>query len=386
MNKKFLFTFLFLPLVGCQSLSDVRSVAELKKLSKKIDKQPHDVVGIYEQAKRTEKTISQETKTVRQLLAILEEVISKRWGKGNEQLPSKKKYVKYSNDYKARAIVDFNLGKVIIETIEQQTPSAMLTKATTATLLSPSDPNKNDIFSSKPFELSGEPFLYPQVADHEGKLVRFQWRADRYANHLVSKGINKKIANGKTIYWLEFNLLDNNQQLRKQKYSQHVLAAAKQYNVPASLIYAVIETESSFNPFAVSSAGAYGLMQVVPSTAGKDVYQKIKNKAGQPTKKVLFDVAQNIDIGSAYLHILKDNYLKAIQQKKSKHYAIISAYNGGAGNVLKTFDIRRDRAMDNINAAQPSQVYSKLRHQHPSLESRKYLEKVTAAEKGYLNN
>ena len=152
---------------------------------------------------------------------------------------------------------------------------------------------------------------------------------------------------------MEFDLLDNNQHLRKQKYSQHVLAAAKQYNVPASLIYAIIETESSFNPFAVSSAGAYGLMQVVPSTAGKDVYQKIKNKAGQPTKKVLFDVAQNIDIGSAYLHILKDNYLKAIQQKKSKHYAIISAYNGGAGNVLKTFDTRRDRAVDKINAAQP---------------------------------
>jgi membrane-bound lytic murein transglycosylase C len=102
-------------------------------------------------------------------------------------------------------------------------------------------------------------------------------------------------------------MVEQHQHLREEKYSQHVLASAKRYQISPQLIYGIIATESSFNPFAVSSANAYGLMQVVPSTAGADVYQRIKNKNGAPSKQQLFDPAFNIDIGSAYLHILNNN-------------------------------------------------------------------------------
>ncbi|MFT4930050.1 MAG: membrane-bound lytic murein transglycosylase C, partial [Phenylobacterium sp.] len=147
--------------------------------------------------------------------------------------------------------------------------------------------------------------------------------------------------------------------------------------------YAIIETESSFNPFAVSSANAYGLMQVVPSTAGKDVYQRIHKKPGMPSKQVLFTPKDNIDIGTAYLHILQNNYLNKINNQQSRHFAMISAYNGGAGNVFKTFSPNRSEAPKVINKLPASGVYHQLTKQHPRAESRRYLEKVTKAEKNY---
>lgn len=76
------------------------------------------------------------------------------------------------------------------------------------------------------------------------------------------------------------------------------------------LIFAIIETESRFNPFAISSANAYGLMQIIPSTPRKDVYSRVKGLKGRPAVDVLFDADANLDIGAAYRHLLDDMYLK----------------------------------------------------------------------------
>jgi len=178
-------------------------------------------------------------------------------------------------------------------------------------------------------------------------------------------------------------MVSQHNELRQQKYASYVNAAAKEYNVSPSLIYGIIETESHFNPFAVSKANAYGLMQIIPSTAGRDVYDKVLNKPGMPSKQTLFDAQANIHIGTAYLHILQTRYLVKINTWLSRHYAIISAYNGGAGNVFNTFSRDRAAAPDVINRLTPLQVYSKLTTAHPKAESRRYLEKVLEAKKKY---
>ncbi|MDY6952858.1 MAG: transglycosylase SLT domain-containing protein [Thermodesulfobacteriota bacterium] len=51
------------------------------------------------------------------------------------------------------------------------------------------------------------------------------------------------------------------------QYDQHILEAAHRYGVPFSLIKAIIQAESDFDPYAVSDAGACGLMQIMPETA-----------------------------------------------------------------------------------------------------------------------
>ena len=62
---------------------------------------------------------------------------------------------------------------------------------------------------------------------------------------------------------------------------------------------------------------------------------------------------------------------------------MISAYNGGAGGVLTTFNSNRSRAIDDINRLNPNQVYWALTKKHKNAEARRYLEKVTAYKKEF---
>lgn len=323
--------------------------------------------------------INQLNKRFKELKNIIESI----WGKDNSQLPSKKKYVKYTNKYQSKALVDFEQGHIIVETIATKEPIEKLQKAIVTTLLTSENPANTDIFSDKSPTLQGKPYLLGQVVDQDNKAIEYQWRANRFAQYLITKQLKQKRANGKTIHYVEIAMVNKHQQLRKNKYANYVLASANRYQIKPELIFAVIETESSFNPFAVSSSNAYGLMQIMPQTAGKDVYQRILKKSGVPSKQTLFKAEQNIEIGTAYLHILEQQYLKTINSAQSKHYAMISAYNGGAGNVFKTFDSNRSRAAKKINKLTSMQVFNSLTKRHPRAETRRYLSKVSKAEKRY---
>jgi membrane-bound lytic murein transglycosylase C len=59
-----------------------------------------------------------------------------------------------------------------------------------------------------------------------------------------------------------------------------VRQASRKYGVDESLILAIMQTESSFNPYAVSRSDALGLMQVVQHSAGKDVF-RAQGKSGR---------------------------------------------------------------------------------------------------------
>jgi peptidoglycan lytic transglycosylase C len=381
--KRLTFCIIFIVVTGCKSTSDIQSITDIKRLAKEVTENPHDITAIHKQVIKTEKSITADIQSVDKLLETLRHIINKEWGQENGQFPERKKYVKYSNNYQARAIVDFEKGYVVVETIAKKDISNLLSQAITMTLLTSSDPRKTDIFSSKAPELGDEPFLYQQVHDRDNKAIRYSWRANRFAEYLVSHQLEKRNKHGKTIHAVTFPLVDDNLHLRKEKFSEYVIASSRRYQIPASLIYGVIETESSFNPYAVSHANAYGLMQVVASTAGKDVYQRVKKISGQPSKATLFDPQKNIDIGTAYLYLLQQTYLGGVENNTSQHYAMISAYNGGTGNVLKSFHTNRKTAIKVINEHKPSNVYYVLTRKHPRAESRRYLEKVTKAEKGY---
>lgn len=387
MFKKIVLLLIVISLTSCKSTANLASIRSAENLIKQIKADNPDVVSIANQAVKTNKLIQQDINNIKALLDELSKHIHNVWGEDKPQLPSNKKLVKYTNNYKARAIVDFEKGRILVETLVDSTPAKTLSNlqnAIVTTLLTSADPSKTDIFSSDAPKLSGKPYLYQQVIDQDKKPIQYQWRANRFSKYLTEFKLQKYSKNSKQIYAVSINMVEQHQHLREEKYSQHVLASAKRYQISPQLIYGIIETESSFNPFAVSSANAYGLMQVVPKTAGADVYQRIKKKTGAPTKQQLFDPAFNIDIGAAYLHILNNNYLKAVTNATSRHYSIISAYNGGSGNVLKTFHSNRTTAMKVLNTKSPQDVYYLLTKKHPKAESRRYLEKVTKAEKGYL--
>ncbi len=92
--------------------------------------------------------------------------------------------------------------------------------------------------------------------------------------------------------------------------------------IPKEMVYAVMKAESTFNHKAVSSAGATGLMQLMPATA-KDIAGQLKMKDFD-----LKDPAVSIGLGVKYLAWLNRYF-------KGDFEAMMAGYNAGAGNVKK---------------------------------------------------
>ena len=92
-------------------------------------------------------------------------------------------------------------------------------------------------------------------------------------------------------------------------FKEYVKEAAAAYRLSESLIYALMRAESNFNPYAVSSAGARGLMQLIPSTARLVGVNDV------------FEPRQNILGGAKYLRMMLDRF--------GRLDLAIAAYNAG---------------------------------------------------------
>lgn len=336
----------------------------------------------------TQKATSLVTQEFAKLLEKFTKDIEKKWGK-NAPTPSKKEYVKYTQDYKSMAKVDFDKGIITIQTIDTANTTTSLQDAITTTLLTPYNPDGVDLYSSKDIDLNGKPYLYGEVKDNKGRLIEDKTIAQDFAKYLtqykMQTGSVKTNTGTQKSYYVIIAMEKDSENIRAKKYQDSIDQYSKKYGVSKSLIYAIIKTESNFNPYAVSSVPAFGLMQIVPQSAGKDVNKQIYNKNEEPTKNFLFDTKNNIDFGTAYLDILDTKYLQEIQNPTTREYCVISAYNTGSGNVLKVFAKDKNEAINKINSLRPTDVYNKLRTSLPYDETRRYLYKVTTAKKEFVN-
>lgn len=107
------------------------------------------------------------------------------------------------------------------------------------------------------------------------------------------------------------------------RYREEILKASEDYDLPPEFISAVIYTESKFNEKAQSSAGAKGLMQLLPET-----FSWLQTLRGETDESLdIFDPAANIDYGCYYIAYLRDRY--------SDPYTAMAAYNAGHSRVDK---------------------------------------------------
>jgi membrane-bound lytic murein transglycosylase C len=330
-------------------------------------------------------SISSDLKQFKQIVNNFIASIEKIWGKNDTRIARPKKYIKYTQNYLSRASVDFDKGIITVETVDQQRPLTSLKNAIVTTMLTPGDPRAVDLYSDKAIKLGETPFLLNEVRDLENKSIRWAWRAEQYADNLIKNQVRTRTVKGKTAHYVTIPMVQDHLSVRARKYKTLVESSAKRFGVSKNLIYSIMKVESDFNPFAISSAMAIGLMQVVPATAGSDVYLFLHGKKGYPSRETLFNPPSNIIYGTAYLHLLKNRFLKKINDPVSREYCIIAGYNGGAGAVLRTFDKNRKQATAKINAMPPGLVYKTLRSDLPHAETRRYLGKVIESKKEFVN-
>lgn len=102
----------------------------------------------------------------------------------------------------------------------------------------------------------------------------------------------------------------------KSDYRSIIERTSEKHGVDPMLVHAVISAESGFNESAVSSKGAMGLMQLMPSTAAQlGVYNP-------------YNPEQNVDAGVRYLRHLIDRF-------GGDYRLAVAAYNAGPGSVEK---------------------------------------------------
>jgi soluble lytic murein transglycosylase-like protein len=108
----------------------------------------------------------------------------------------------------------------------------------------------------------------------------------------------------------------SNRSINKNKFSDLIANAAYRNGVEEKLVHAVIQTESAYNSSAVSSAGAVGLMQLMPDTARR---YGVLNRT---------DPVQNVDGGTRYLKDLLGMFNYNLR-------LAVAAYNAGENAVIR---------------------------------------------------
>ena len=106
-----------------------------------------------------------------------------------------------------------------------------------------------------------------------------------------------------------------------QRYQNQVIEEANRRGLPPSLVYAIMETESHFNPRARSHIPAFGLMQLVPSSGGLDAYHYVYGEKLVLGPEYYFNPDQNVELGTAYLDLLLTRYLRAVENERAARCA-----------------------------------------------------------------
>lgn len=109
---------------------------------------------------------------------------------------------------------------------------------------------------------------------------------------------------------------DDSHPIPETPFGDLIYATAQRYELNPELIAAVVRAESAFDPHAVSSKGAVGLLQLMPATGARYGVQG----------DALFDPARNLDAGVRYLKWLSERFAGDLPK-------MLAGYNAGEGTV-----------------------------------------------------
>ncbi len=388
-----------------------------------------DPLGL-DDVKVTKKYDESEEK-LRQKREKFKNAVEKKWDTYKES--TSKSYVTYSKDLSSRTIVDFEKGEVTIEVIvDEEDPKydsyeskydldidkqfankyktnkktlsirTRLLNIITMFVLQDDEDKNSDGSSNSSFvkQLSkllkekgddGQPILKDQLVDAGGKAVEGVGNTLSAAKDLISDKTKKvrmhfaKDGKKRTIISIKIPLSDDHMEKRRERYKELIEIEARRFNIPTEIALAIAETESAFNPKAKSHVPAYGLMQLVPKTGARDAYQWIYKKDKFISGRYLYKPRNNVELGCAYLSMIRHHYFSDIRDDERAYICAIPAYNTGVGNVSKALINKKNikEASKKANKMNKEELYDKLYSDLSSKEAKNYLKKVWTRKENY---
>lgn len=312
------------------------------------------------------------------------------------------KWVEYLNNYKIRKIVDYDKKVITVEVVSDKNKPDF-----SSVLKDLINEDTATAFRRDPVTANTEQKLKEQVPDVTTDKIRAmpivqnlyseKTMTESQINNLTKQLISgadysqkPSEKTGQTVYSMTVRLPGDIYQKGAEDVKPHVLTYSRQFNLNPALVMAVIYTESRFNPMAKSYVPAYGLMQIVPQSAGMDATEFIEGTKRVLAPSYLYNPENNVKIGTAYFYLLYYKYFKGVTDDTSRLYCSIAAYNTGAGNVAYAFNKNGGKnkynvaaALPAINAMSPDAVYNHLKNNLRYEEARNYIVRVNGKIKDY---
>ena len=411
MKKYFSIVFLIFPLFALSQNTELDAereqfIREQKEMDDDFIKYRQQSIDDYEQYRKNaiEEYESYRKKALEEYANYVKS-IDKVWGKENFADDTKKDWVEYFDDYRSRSIVDFENGKVTVEVAldeaeanEKQAIDKQLTSAIEQVLTSKGTtcPYESEVDVSQP--LTKKPILeglvdltpYEEKKPETGKTTPKKSTAASTAKEIAKKSPRKvstvKGEDGKTrkVVKVEMSLVKDNLSKNAMVYKDLVAEFSNKFQIEQPLIFAIIEQESAFNPEAKSWVPAYGLMQLVPTSGGRDAFRYVYKRDEIPTQSYLYNPRNNIELGTAYLRVLT-NQFKSVTDADCRRLCVIASYNTGAGNVSRAFtgNVNISKAFSKINSHDYNSLYNYLTTKLTHEEARKYVAGVTKRREKY---
>tara|TARA_R110002126_G_C10479139_1_gene501738 strand:- start:2686 stop:3849 length:1164 start_codon:yes stop_codon:yes gene_type:complete len=310
------------------------------------------------------------------------EQLKERWNDG--MVSGKTKWVSYSDDQSQRTIIDYENDTVTVEFLASETAGKseaavraeaeqVLAKATGTSLA--------EAVAQDPIHVNAGVNL-AQLKNSQ------QMQQSSLLGGVSAAEVTQQPAQvkrqGKTTS-VTIQLPTKVSSERAQRMFPIAEKYAMQRGLPVELVMAIMHTESSFNPLARSPIPAFGLMQIVPTSAGRDVTEFLTGQQRVLSAEYLYDPEQNVQAGTVYLHLLGNRYFKQVEDPVSRMYLAIAAYNTGPGNVSLAMAQTKSLsdAAQRANGMSAAAVYEHLMQHLPATETKNYLRKVVQRQQFY---